>query len=232
MAALAAAGTILTRNRQDAAQLGRRRTRQRSALPTGTGCRICDGAAHFSMAQVAVVDADSGQTLNVGQRLVTTDGVMRRWDGFVARGDGATATERLQRQNRLDALAAQRPQVELGVQELRDRRDAVAAKATALAEAATAARKALAQADEARRTALRAADQAQAALDRHRDAATLFDRRLGEIAAAAAKPPGARGAGSGACSAPRRQHRAPRSTEDQAAERALTPTVPRRPHRA
>jgi chromosome segregation protein len=137
------------------------------------------------LAQVAVVDVDDGQSLKVGQRLVTTDGVMRRWDGFVARGDGATATERLQRQNRLDALAAQRPQVELGVQELRDRRDAAAAKAAELTDAAVAARKALAQADETRRTALRAADQAQAALDRHRDAAALFDRRLGEIAAAA-----------------------------------------------
>ncbi len=137
------------------------------------------------LAQVAVADADAGQTLAVGQRLVTTDGVMRRWDGFVTRGDGATATERLQRQNRLDALAAQRPQVELGVQELRGRRDIAAARAGEMTEAAGAARKALAQADETRRTALRAADQAQAALDRHRDAAAMFDRRVGEIAEAA-----------------------------------------------
>lgn len=134
------------------------------------------------LAQVAVADTDAGQPLAVGQRLVTTDGVMRRWDGFVTRGDGATATERLQRQNRLDELAAQRPQVELGVQEFRDRRDAAAARAAQLTEAAAAARKALANADEARRSALRAADQAQAALDRHRDAAALFDRRLVEIA--------------------------------------------------
>ncbi len=159
------------------------------ALPTGTRPLAefvtAPAALARRLAQVAVVDADDGQSLNVGQRLVTTDGVMRRWDGFVARGDGATATERLQRQNRLDALAAQRPQVELGVQELRDRRDAAAAKAAELTEATVAARKALAQADETRRTALRAADQAQAALDRHRDAAALFDRRLGEIAAAA-----------------------------------------------
>src|SRR3546814_4486269 len=77
---------------------------------------------------------------------------MRRWDGFVTRGDGATATERLQRQNRLDALAAQRPRVELGVQELQDRRDAAAAKAAELAEASGTARKALAQADEVRRS--------------------------------------------------------------------------------
>ena len=137
------------------------------------------------LAQVAVTEADGGQPLAVGQRLVTTDGVMRRWDGFVTRGDGATATERLQRQNRLDELAAQRPQVELGVQDLRDRRDAAAAKASDLTAAAAAARKALAQADEVRRSALRAADQAQAAIDRHRDAAAMFDRRLAEIAEAA-----------------------------------------------
>ncbi len=139
------------------------------------------------LAQVAVADSDDGQPLAVGQRLVTTDGVMRRWDGFVTRGDGATATERLQRQNRLEELSAQRPQVELGVQELKDRRDGAAARASELAEAAAAARKGLAHADEARRAALRAADQAQAALDRHRDAAALFDRRLAEIADAAAE---------------------------------------------
>ena len=159
------------------------------ALPTGTqplaSFVTAPAALARRLAQVAVADTDGAQPLAVGQRLVTMGGVMRRWDGFVARGDGATATERLQRQNRLDALAAQRPQVELGAQELRDRRDAAAAKAAELTEAAAAARKALAQADETRRTALRAADQAQAALDRHRDAAALFDRRLGEIAAAA-----------------------------------------------
>jgi chromosome segregation protein len=135
------------------------------------------------LAQVAVAETDDGQPLAVGQRLVTLDGVMRRWDGFMTRGDGATATERLQRQNRLDELAAQRPQVELGVQELGDRRDAAATKAAELADAAAAARKGLAQADEARRAALRAADQAEAALDRHRDAAALLGRRLAEIAA-------------------------------------------------
>jgi chromosome segregation protein len=156
------------------------------ALPAGT-TPLADhvqapAALARRLAQVAVAETDDGQPLAVGQRLVTLDGVMRRWDGFVTRGDGATATERLQRRNRLDELAAQRPAVELGVQELRDRREATAAKAAALTEAAAAARKALADADEARRTALRAADQAQAALDRHRDAAALLDRRLAEIA--------------------------------------------------
>jgi len=137
------------------------------------------------LSQVAVAEGDTGQPLAVGQRLVTLGGVMRRWDGFVTRGDGATASERLQRQNRLDALAAQRPEVELGVEELRTRREKAAATLAARTEAAAAARKALADADETRRGALRAADQAQAALDRHRDAAALFAGRLAEIAAAA-----------------------------------------------
>lgn len=152
--------------------------------PLGEYVQAPDALAR-RLAQVAVAETDSGQPLAVGQRLVTLDGVMRRWDGFVTRGDGATATERLQRQNRLDALAAQRPQIELGVQELRDRRDAAAAKAAELTDTAATARKALAGADEARRGALRGADQAQAALDRHRDAAAMFDRRLAEIADAA-----------------------------------------------
>ncbi|AMG73164.1 chromosome segregation protein SMC [Sphingopyxis granuli] len=159
------------------------------ALPAGTRALadLVEAPAALSrrLAQVAVADDDAGQPLAVGQRLVTMGGVMRRWDGFVTRGDGATASERLMRQNRLDALAAQRPQVELGVQELRDRREAAAATLVARTEAAAAARKRLADADEARRAALRTADQAQGALDRHHATAALFERRRAEIAGAA-----------------------------------------------
>ncbi|MEQ8309133.1 MAG: chromosome segregation protein SMC [Sphingopyxis sp.] len=198
------------------------------ALPAGTK-RLADhvkapAALARRLAQVAVAEADTGQPLAVGQRLVTTGGLMRRWDGFVTRGDGATATERLQRQNRLDALAAQRPQVELGVQELRDRRDAAAARAAELAEAAAAARKGLAHADEARRTALRAADQAQAALDRHRDAAALFDRRLAELAEAGRDAAATLAAEEAALAAlpDERLARAALDAEEAAAERART----------
>lgn len=198
------------------------------ALPAGTRPLAefvhAPAALARRLAQVAVAEDDDGKLLAVGQRLVTLGGVMRRWDGFVTRGDGATATERLQRQNRLDALAAQRPQVELGVQELRDRRDAAAAKATALTEAAATARKSLAHADEARRSALRAADQAQAALDRHRDAAALFDRRLAEIADAAKEAAGTLAAQEAALAALPDDSiaRAALEGEEQAAERART----------
>ena len=59
-------------------------------------------ALHRRLAQIGVVESDDGQvTLAVGQRLVTRDGMLRRWDGFVARGVGASAAERLIRINRL-----------------------------------------------------------------------------------------------------------------------------------
>jgi chromosome segregation protein len=59
--------------------------------------------------QIAVATVDEGQSLAVGQRLVTIDGVMRRWDGFVAKGAGAAAAERLLRANRLSQLAIDGP---------------------------------------------------------------------------------------------------------------------------
>ena len=59
------------------------------------------------------------------------DALLTNGDGLLVEGTTLFAV-----QNRLDELAAQRPQVELGVQDLRDRRDAAAAKASALTEAA------------------------------------------------------------------------------------------------
>src|SRR3954447_17196733 len=78
--------------------------------------------------QVAVTDEDQGQPLAVGQRLVTKDGRLRRWDGFLASGSGAAAAERLLRANRLSALAAELPAVEKAVTHaLAERDDALAA---------------------------------------------------------------------------------------------------------
>lgn len=62
------------------------------------------------LAQVGVVDRTVGaglQTaLKVGQRLVSREGDLWRWDGFVAAADGATAAaQRLAQKNRLAALA-------------------------------------------------------------------------------------------------------------------------------
>jgi chromosome segregation protein len=62
------------------------------------------------LAQIGVVDGDDGTIpLAVGQRLVTSDGRLRRWDGYVARDVGAAAAERLIRVNRLSELEAALP---------------------------------------------------------------------------------------------------------------------------
>ena len=61
------------------------------------------------LAQVLVAEADAGQTLAVGQRLVTLAGTLRRWDGYVAKSGGAAAAERLERVNRLHAIEKARP---------------------------------------------------------------------------------------------------------------------------
>jgi chromosome segregation protein len=53
------------------------------------------------LSQIAVVEKDEGQVLAVGQRLVTREGYMRRWDGLVETEAGAAAADRMIRVNRL-----------------------------------------------------------------------------------------------------------------------------------
>ncbi len=132
--------------------------------------------------QILVADSDSGQPLGVGQRLVTRTGALRRWDGFVSSGDGAVAAERLARQNRLDELAAQRPNVEGELQRLSVDRERVARQSAAAREAIATARAALAAADDGRRSALRTLDTARGAVERHAAASALHLRRRTELA--------------------------------------------------
>ncbi len=56
-----------------------------------------------------VVEHDDGSTLPVGHRIVTRDGIMRRWDGFISDGDGSMTSEYLVRNNRLNALKQSLP---------------------------------------------------------------------------------------------------------------------------
>ena len=89
-------------------------------LPAGCECLADRVSAPAELSrrlkQVAVADEDTGQPLAVGQRLVTRDGRLRRWDGFVAEGSGAAAAERLLRANRLAALTAELPALEKAVE--------------------------------------------------------------------------------------------------------------------
>jgi chromosome segregation protein len=113
------------------------------------------------LAQIGVAAIDNGQPLHVGQRLVTLDGRLRRWDGFVVEEGGVAAAERLIRLNRLEAIAKERP--------------AVLAAVSAAEQALVTAESALREANAEERTARSAATSAEEAL-------RAADRTLGEVA--------------------------------------------------
>ncbi|WP_323809800.1 chromosome segregation SMC family protein [Sphingobium baderi] len=118
------------------------------------------------LAQVAVAERDAGQALAVGQRLVTRDGRLRRWDGYVATQGGAAAAERLIRLNRLEAIAEARPALEQAVEAARAAQGDAQAREQAAAQALASGRGALSEAEQRLRVALRTADEAGTALER------------------------------------------------------------------
>ncbi len=127
------------------------------------------------LALVRMVDNDVGQALAPGEWLVTKAGHLRRWDGFVARGEGAAEAAALEAANRLGELEALLPA----------RRAALALAEAAFATARDALgevqgrlgaiEKAISAASDAERAALRALDAADAARAR-------LEQRKAEIA--------------------------------------------------
>ncbi|MGQ0558444.1 MAG: chromosome segregation SMC family protein [Sphingosinicella sp.] len=118
--------------------------------------------------QIAVADQDDGQKLAVGQRLVTRDGRLRRWDGYVAAAAaGAAAAERLIRANRV-------AEIELALLPARDAAAAAQARSEAARTAMAAARDA---AEEARRAEAAAAAEIRESA-RAEDAAGVEIERL------------------------------------------------------
>jgi chromosome segregation protein len=139
-------------------------------LPDGAQC-LADLASAPSellrrLRQVAVADEDTGQLLAVGQRLVTRDGRLRRWDGFVAVGSGAAAAERLLRANRLAQLAAELPGLQSAVEGASAQRDRALAAMEQCRKSAEEARTAALAAERDAREAGRAIDAAAVALER------------------------------------------------------------------
>jgi chromosome segregation protein len=138
--------------------------------PSGTvslgGHVAAPSALARRLAQVFVADSDGGQPLAVGQRLVTLAGILRRWDGYVAKSGGAAAAERLVRINRLHAIEKARPAalraVESAEAELSRVDETIAEARRSIAEC----RRALDSAENAGRDAARAEDRAAAQLER------------------------------------------------------------------
>jgi len=134
------------------------------------------------LAQVFVVDTDGQQHLAVGQRIVTRDGQLRRWDGFAATGTGAAAAERLVRRNRLAALQAARPAAAKALDDAEQTRAAIDARIAQARGQSQTARAALQRAETAARDATRQEDRAAAALERLATQRADLDVRAHRIA--------------------------------------------------
>jgi chromosome segregation protein len=135
------------------------------------------------LAQVIVVEHDDGMVLAVGQRLVTRDGQLRRWDGFASAEHGAAAADRLVRVNRLQALDAQ----------LLPARAAASAARAACAQASDDAKAALQLAEAARVARGRAEAMVRAAQREEDQASALIERAAAKRTALAGQMTQARG---------------------------------------
>ena len=108
--------------------------------------------------QVGVVDSDPSPALvaalGVGQRIVSRDGRLWRWDGFVALGGGTgAAAERLEARNRLTAIEIDLPAAATQVADVQMELDAARQAHEAASQADRSAREARGQAERRRAAA-------------------------------------------------------------------------------
>ena len=158
---------------------GRRWQGFTAAPPRLSGERLSDvveapGELALRLAMVRVVDTDDGAMLDIGERLVTRDGRLRRWDGFAAEDDGAAAAEQLERANRLEALLEAIPVAENMVSQQGAALDALGERILTAQDQARQLASAQAASESALRQALRDADRAEDALTRLLQAATAL----------------------------------------------------------
>jgi len=134
-------------------------------LPDSLGAHVPQAPAELAarLALVRFAEEDGGERLAPGEWLVTRAGHLRRWDGFVARGEGAAEAAALEAENRLVELEAALPARRQAVADA-DAAHGDAASGLAQVQAALAeAERDLSRAADAERAALRSVDQAEAA---------------------------------------------------------------------
>ncbi|MGB7374070.1 chromosome segregation protein SMC [Pontixanthobacter sp.] len=144
-----------------------------SDTPIAAPDRVSDSLAHHvtrcppqlaaRLALVHCVDTDDRRALGLGEWLVTRAGHLRRWDGFVARGEGAAEAARLESENR-------RVELEQLLPDLRAATDLAAAQQSSAQDELTRLQRDLVSIErmigemaESERQALRTLDQAEAA---------------------------------------------------------------------
>jgi len=118
------------------------------------------------LALVHVAESDDGRPLKPGEWLVTMAGALRRWDGFVARGEGAAEAARLEAENRFAELELELPALRAAAEQAERAHDETQGALGALQRELVGAEREVTQASEAERHALRALDQAEAARER------------------------------------------------------------------
>ncbi|OBV12094.1 chromosome segregation SMC family protein [Erythrobacter dokdonensis] len=138
----------------------------------------CPDELRARLALVHCIESDDGRSLGPGEWLVTRAGHLRRWDGFIARGEGAAEAAQLEAANRFAELDAALTPLREAAAAAEARDKAVREELSALQTALVAQERAIANAIEAERQALRRLDQAEAAKER-------IAARLAELAATA-----------------------------------------------
>ncbi len=138
----------------------------------------CPDELAARLALVHCVEADDGRALGPGEWLVTRAGHLRRWDGFVARGEGAGEAAQLEAANRFAELESALPPLREAAARAEAEDKAVREELAALQSDLVAQERGIAGAIEAERHALRRLDQAEAAKER-------LAARLAELAASA-----------------------------------------------
>ena len=139
----------------------------------------CPPELKARLALVHVAESDDGRALKPGEWLVTKGGALRRWDGFVARGEGAAEAARLEAENRFADLEGQLPALRHAAARAEAAHGEAQAALGVLQRELVGMEREVQQASEAERQALRALDQAEAARER-------LASRLEQLDAAAA----------------------------------------------
>lgn len=156
----------------------------RDAVPDSLLSHIpdCPDELLARLALVHCADEDDGRALNPGEWLVTRAGHLRRWDGFVARGEGSAEAARLEAANRLDELESELPAHRDAAEMAANAEGSAREELSALQQSLVAEERALASAIDAERSALRQLDAAEAAKDRLATHLKEIDENATELA--------------------------------------------------
>ncbi|MGB7370850.1 AAA family ATPase, partial [Erythrobacter sp.] len=147
----------------------------------------CPDPLRARLTLVHFAENDDGRLLEPGEWLVTRDGNLRRWDGFVARGEGSAEAAQLEAENRLAELGALLPDRRAAVENAQGEENVARTELQALQTAIVARDRALSEAIEHERAALRELDRAEAAKERNAARLKELEQALSEWAELSAK---------------------------------------------